>query len=89
MMKFQVNEIKESIRANGYVPVDYIFVRKHTGKNDRYIVLEGNRRITAILELLREENLDERLRESLKEIEVMELRGKFEAHNSKSKSPIC
>jgi hypothetical protein len=79
MKDFQVEELKNSIRANGYVPVDYIFVRKHSAQPPGYIVLEGNRRITATLELLQEEDLDQNLRDSLQTIEVMEVVGNFES----------
>lgn len=71
---FKVKELKESIRQNGFVPVDSIFVRKHKD-SDKFVVLEGNRRVSAIRELLKEEDLRKGLRDSLKTIEVQEVVG--------------
>jgi hypothetical protein len=42
---FEILELASSIKMKGFVPVDNIFVRKINGK---YLVVEGNRRITAI-----------------------------------------
>lgn len=46
---FDVDELEKSIRSKGFTPVDNIFVKKLDGK---YLVIEGNRRITAIKMLL-------------------------------------
>jgi hypothetical protein len=48
---FKINELKESILENGWQPVDRIFVRKIDGLPGQYVVLEGNRRLTALREL--------------------------------------
>lgn len=69
---FHINEIRDSIKANGWIPIDYIFVRKIDGE-DRYLVLEGNRRVTAVRSLLSEDDLKPELRKSLSEIQVMEI----------------
>lgn len=45
-----VDRLKDSMEANGYVPIDRIVVRRF--KDDKYVVLEGNRRITAAKRLL-------------------------------------
>jgi len=70
---YRIRELMESIRENGWQPVDSIFVRPT--KNDMYIVLEGNRRVTAVRELLKDKELPENLRDSLRVIEVMEVQG--------------
>jgi hypothetical protein len=51
--QFKIDELVRSIRANRYVPEagGYIFVRK-LADLDYYIVLEGNRRLVALRELL-------------------------------------
>ena len=54
------------------MPVDFIFVRKYND-GDRYIVLEGNRRVTALRKLLNEEELDQNIHNSIMKIEVMEI----------------
>lgn len=71
---YKIDEIKKSIRENGWLPVDYIFVRK-IGDTGRYLVLEGNRRVTAIRSLLEDDDTDlsEGLRTSLEQIQVMEI----------------
>jgi len=46
---FEILELASSIKRKGFVPVDNIFVRKI---NERYLVVEGNRRISAIKLLL-------------------------------------
>jgi hypothetical protein len=72
--RYKVDELKKSIRENGWIPVDYIFVKQIPGEaKGRYLVLEGNRRVTALRGLLDETELTEELRESLKEISVMEV----------------
>lgn len=48
--RFEVSELRDTIRAVGYLPMDRIVVRKlksnkHPGK---YVVVEGNRRVTAL-----------------------------------------
>lgn len=69
---FQIKELERSIRTNGWQPIDSIFVHKRD--DARYIVLEGNRRVTAIRNLLSGE-ITETLREELSEIDVMEVLG--------------
>lgn len=69
---FRIEQIVNSIKQNGWQPVDFIFVRKITNA-DRYVVLEGNRRVTALRKLLRDESLDSELRTKISRIEVMEV----------------
>ncbi|HPG40610.1 MAG TPA: ParB/Srx family N-terminal domain-containing protein [bacterium] len=47
---FDVNELKDTIKTIGFLPVDRIIVKKWNSKNenDKYIVVEGNRRISAL-----------------------------------------
>lgn len=69
---YRIKELERSIRQNGWLPVDFIFVRKHRdGKH--YIVLEGNRRVAAIRNILKDDAADPALRESVKTLEVMEI----------------
>jgi hypothetical protein len=53
--RFKIQEIKDSIKTNGYSPEagGYIFVRRLLD-TDLYLVLEGNRRLTALRQLLGE-----------------------------------
>src|SRR5438874_12704095 len=50
--RYKIAELVNSISQNGWLPVDYIFVRKLKGDDKRYVVLEGNRRVAAIREIM-------------------------------------
>jgi hypothetical protein len=49
---FDVSELKDTIKTVGFLPMDRIVVRKWhgsvVGKQERYVVIEGNRRVTAL-----------------------------------------
>ena len=73
--RFRIAELCESIRRNGYAPEagGYIFVRALT--NTKYfLVLEGNRRVVAIRELLANKgDLQENVRNSIEAFDVQEI----------------
>lgn len=69
---YKIKELENSIKQNGWWPIDFIFVKK-LDDNGRYLVLEGNRRVTAIQNIRQEENVNQELKSSLNEIEVMEI----------------
>lgn len=48
--QFAVAPLMDSIETNGYLPIDRIVVREFD--EDSYVVLEGNRRVAAVKELL-------------------------------------
>lgn len=50
--KFQVQKLRSNMEYNGYLPIDRIIVRKI--KADKYVVLEGNRRICAAKLIIRD-----------------------------------
>ena len=76
--RFKIDELVRSIRENRYVPEagGYIFVRR-LERTDYYLVLEGNRRLVALRELLAE--TDSLVKEkpgvlaSIKTIDVLEI----------------
>lgn len=73
--KFRIDELIESIRTNSYVPEagGYIFVRSLAG-TDYYLVLEGNRRVISLRELLvKKAELDSAVASSIEKIDVLEL----------------
>ena len=70
---FKIDEICSSIKENGWQPVDAMFVSKLEGTTDRFVVLEGNRRLTAINRLLLDDKASKELKEHLREIEVLEV----------------
>lgn len=72
--RYKITELANSIKQNGWLPVDYIFVRKlGDKKDDLYVVLEGNRRVTAIRQIMKDGKVEPKLKNSLKSIEVMEV----------------
>jgi hypothetical protein len=69
--EYAVDRLKDSMESNGYLPIDRIVVRKF--KEDKYVVLEGNRRITAAKRLLAahkrgDKELDSKVFDTLKKI---------------------
>lgn len=70
---YRIEELKHSIVTNGWQPVDSIFVRPY--RNGLFMVLEGNRRVTAVQELLKSDEIEKDLRAALQEIAVMEVEG--------------
>ena len=70
---FKIEELINSIRQNGWLPVDNIFVKKLSGKDEYYVVLEGNRRLVAIRQIMKDPDTKASLRKSLESIEVMEV----------------
>src|SRR5262245_2160334 len=44
----QIEDLRKSIRANGYIPLEMIVVKPYEEDDSKYVVIEGNRRITAI-----------------------------------------
>lgn len=51
---YQLNELKKSILANGYVPMERIIVVPYEYDARKYLVVEGNRRVAALKSLLQE-----------------------------------
>ena len=78
--RFNIPELVQGIEVNGFIPVDHVFVRKYRATK-RFLVLEGNRRVTAIKMILsnirkaREngEEVNEDLENQLTEIKVMQI----------------
>lgn len=64
---YRLNELERSILENGWVPVDQIFVRQYS-ETDRFVVLEGNRRVTALRRLRQRQDLEPEQREKIERI---------------------
>lgn len=62
--RFEIPELVSAIIEDGFIPVDKIFVQPVKGK---YLVIEGNRRVTAIKTIL-EEHQDKLTPEQLKKL---------------------
>ena len=80
---FDLGSLKDSIRTNGFIPIERIVVISFTTNDDTgplFLVIEGNRRAAAIKSLLKEHgegsvDLTERVKASLDSNEVVELVG--------------
>jgi hypothetical protein len=59
--RYQLDELKKSIITNGYVPMERIIVAPYDSQPDKFLVIEGNRRVAALKSLLQEH--DEGVRE--------------------------
>lgn len=52
--KEELRALKESIEANGYVPVETLVIKAYGFKDDSFVVVEGNRRVAAMRWLKRD-----------------------------------
>ena len=73
---FEVAELKDSIRTNGFVPLEQIVVRQCATEPSKYVVVEGNRRVAAIRWLLEDDEsgactLSEEDKAKLRNLEVL------------------
>lgn len=83
---FDLGSLKDSIRTNGYIPVEQIVVLSYGEDADglpSFLVIEGNRRAAAIKALLKEKadgtvDLSDKVASSLEKIEVVEIIGEAE-----------
>lgn len=74
MQGFGIDDLYVNILRNGFLPLDRIVVRAISGQTDKYVVVEGNRRLTALRrlrkniedELVDEEGIDEAHLEKIK-----------------------
>lgn len=72
--QFGINDLMDSIEQVGFLQMDRMVVRKHL--EDKYIVVEGNRRLASLKTLKaaeekKEINLQEHIRNSIQTIEVL------------------
>lgn len=58
--RFEIRKLRESIARIGFLPIDKIVVRNLKGVENKYVVVEGNRRLTAIRWLLDQHEIDNR-----------------------------
>ncbi len=52
--RYNIAELRQSILANGYVPLERVVVVPHEFSRDTYLLVEGNRRVAALKTLLRD-----------------------------------
>jgi hypothetical protein len=73
--KFEVAELRDTIKNLGFLPMDRLVVRKWNG-GDSFVVVEGNRRVTALRWLMElheagKEQLDEDQKINLTQLKVL------------------
>jgi len=77
--KDELRILKESIEANGYVPVEVLIVTPYPAKSGFYVVIEGNRRVTAMRWLKKDREggsgISEKLIESFDKLPAILLEG--------------
>lgn len=77
---FKIEDLWNSMSNIGFVPIDRIVVRK-LKDSDKYLVIEGNRRIATAKQLLKKDDLEKnpknkltiKIKESLRSIETLQL----------------
>lgn len=52
--KYSVVQLRDSILQNGFLPLDRIVVRPLDDNDEQYVAVEGNRRITALKQIIRD-----------------------------------
>lgn len=70
----RIEDIKNSIRTNGYIPTELIVVKPYPYAEDRFVVIEGNRRIAAIKDIVADTPFSaehQELQETLGELQVL------------------
>lgn len=81
MKKEGLNDLIEKIKKVGFLPIDRIVVRPIKDLENKFVVLEGNRRVSTLKLLTKEHEdgditLNEKLLNSIKEIEILVYTGK-------------
>jgi hypothetical protein len=87
---FDFSSLKDSIRTNGYIPIEQIVVVPYEDDgqpNKRYLVIEGNRRAACVKTLLEESqvaavDLLDNVKQSIDKISVVVLKGSPEEVDS-------
>jgi len=57
--------LKESLLANGYVPIEQLIVKRYGDKGELFVVIEGNRRVAAMKWILEDEKSGVEISENL------------------------
>jgi len=71
--QYKIDQLKKSIRTNGWQPVDMIFVKEVKEIPGTYVVLEGNRRVTALRDLSSKNELPPEVKSSVDPLPVLEI----------------
>lgn len=68
----QIEELVDSIQSNGYIPAEVIIVKPYLNEEAKYIVIEGNRRLAAIRQIVQNAiDPEDELVRSLQELDIL------------------
>jgi len=69
----QIDELVNSIKSNGYIPAEVIVVKPYEYDRSKYVVIEGNRRLTAIKQIIQNalDPVNDELVNSLQNLQVL------------------
>ena len=81
---FRLDQLKQSILTNGWQPVDMIFVRRLEELPGQYVVLEGNRRLMALLALQQSGDMTPALLAEIDPLHVLEVVGSGNLEESRA-----
>ena len=79
---FKLAELKQSILKNGWQPVDQIFVKQLP--SGQFVVLEGNRRLTALRMVIKEDGVPKELLNAIDPLPVLEVVGTKDLEESRA-----
>jgi len=78
-VNYGIDKLAANIRINGFLKIDRIVIQKISTEDDKYVVLEGNRRISAVKmiheQLETNSEIDDSVLHSIQEIECLEYVG--------------
>lgn len=86
---YELEELINSIKENGFLSLERVVVVRLEQGSNKYVVVEGNRRIAAIKLILMNETTDAELKNSLMEISVCVILGKIYENSQEERYKIA
>lgn len=86
---YELEELINSIKENGFLSLERVVVVRLEQGSNKYVVVEGNRRIAAIKLILMNETTDAELKNSLMEISVCVISGKIYENSQEERYKIA
>lgn len=86
---YKIKQLIDSIKENGFLSLERVVVVRLEQRSNKYVVVEGNRRIAAIKLILMNEETDAELKNSLMEISVCVISGKVYENSQEERYKIA
>lgn len=86
---YKIKQLIDSIKENGFLSLERVVVVRLEQRSNKYVVVEGNRRIAAIKLILMNEETDAELKNSLIEISVCVISGKVYENSQEERYKIA